>query len=206
MACAAGRRLSSVQVRDGVRVEGGISVLDELGNEHVRTVLLHKGVQLQAELAHGALRQGLQTHALLGSGHLLAVSGIGETAQLLGQLVDLLANLVGGGQGLGALSLDGGSLIGRLLHTGARRLGGGTCLVPHVGGDRQLGAAPLLGPLGSGALVAFAACGRPQRVGAPAAGALTLLGRAQGEPGVGLGGAGLARSIRSGLALLSGGL
>ena len=172
----------------------------------MRSVLLHEGVQLQAELAHGALRQSLQPHALLGPGHLLAVGGIGETAQLLGQPVDLLANLVGGGQGLGALSLDGGSLVGRLLHTGARRLGGRARLVPHVGGDRQLGAAALLGPLGSSALVAFTPCGRPQRVGAPAAGALALLCRAQGEPGIGLGGTGLARSIRSGLALLSGSL
>ena len=134
------------------------------------------------------------------------MGGIGETAQLLGQPVDLLANLVGGGQGLGALSLDGGSLVGRLLHTGARRLGGRARLVPHVGGDRQLGAAALLGPLGSSALVAFTPCGRPQRVGAPAAGALALLCRAQGEPGIGLGGTGLARSIRSGLTLLAGGL
>ena len=206
VACAADRCLSSVLVRGGVGVRdgGSISVLDELGNKHVRSVLLHEGVQLQAELVHGALRQALQTHALLGPGHLLAVGGIGEAAQLLGQLVDLLANLVGGGQSLGALGLDGRTLIGRLLHTDARRLGGGARLVPHVRGDRQLGAAPLLGPLGRGALVAFTACGRPQRVGAPAAGALTLLCGAQGEPGVGLDGAGPARGVRSGLALLAG--
>ena len=206
MACSAGRRLSGVLLRGGARVAGGISLLVELGDEHVRSVLLHEGVQLQAELAHGALRQSLQSHALLGPGHLLAMGGIGETAQLLGQLVDLLANLVGGGQGLGALGLDGRALIGRLLHTGARRLGGRARLVPHVGGDRQLAAAALLGPLGSSALVAFTPCGRPQRVGAPAAGALALLCRAQGEPGIGLGGTGLARSIRSGFALLSGSL
>ena len=208
VARAAGRHLSSLLNRGGVgaRIGGSLGVLNELGNEHVRSVLLHKGIQLQAELVHGALRQGFQTHALLGPSNLLAVGGVGEAAQLLGQPVDLLANLVGGGQGLGTLSLNGGALICRLLHTEACCLSGRPRLVPHMGGDGQLGAAPLLGPLGGGTLVPFTARRRSQRVGPPAAGALALLGSAQGEPGVGLRGAGLARGVRSGLALLSGGL
>ena len=206
MARAAGRHLSSLLNRGGVgaRIGGSLGVLNELGNEHVRSVLLHKGIQLQAELVHGALRQGFQTHALLGPSHLLAVGGVGEAAQLLGQPVDLLANLVGGGQGLGTLSLNGGALICRLLHTEACCLSGRPRLVPHMGGDGQLGAAPLLGPLGGGTLVPFTARRRSQRVGPPAAGALALLGSAQGEPGVGLRGAGLARGVRSGLTLPAG--
>jgi len=110
---------------------GCVSVLDKIGDKHVRPVLLHEGVQLQAELAHGAPCQGLQTHALLSPGHLLAVGGIGETTEFLGQPVDLLTNLIGCGQGLGSFGLNGRALIGCLLNTEARRLGGGARLHPR---------------------------------------------------------------------------
>ena len=44
----------------------------------MRPVLLHERLQLQPQLIHGALGQGLQAHALLGTGDLIAVGRIGE--------------------------------------------------------------------------------------------------------------------------------
>ena len=73
----AGRGMSIIPASSRVSASAGgcVSVLDKIGDKHVRPVLLHEGVQLQAELAHGAPCQGLQTHALLSPGHLLAVGG-----------------------------------------------------------------------------------------------------------------------------------
>ena len=164
-----------------VHAGDGIGLLDDLGDEHVRSVLLNEGFQLEAELTHGPLGQGLQAHPLLRPGHFLSMGGVGEAAELLGELVDLLANLIGCGQGLGPLGLDGGTLISRLLDAGSGRLGGG-------------------------ALFPLTARGSSQGVGTPSAGALALLGRAQRQSGVGLGAAGLARSLCRPLPLLSGAL
>ena len=189
-----------------VHAGDGIGLLDDLGDEHVRSVLLNEGFQLEAELTHGPLGQGLQAHPLLRPGHFLSMGGVGEAAELLGELVDLLANLIGCGQGLGPLGFDGGTLISRLLDAGSGRLGGGASLVPHMRGDGELGAAALLSPFGGGALFPLTARGSSQGVGTPSAGAFALLGRAQCQSGVGLGAAGLARNLRRPLSLLSGAL
>ena len=44
----------------------------------MRPVLLHERLQLQPQFVHGALSPGLQAHALLGTGDLIAVGRIGE--------------------------------------------------------------------------------------------------------------------------------
>ena len=149
-------------VRLHPRTVDDIGLFDDLGDQHVRPVLLNKWIQLEPELAHGPLGQGFQTHALLGPGDFLAVSSVGEIAELLGQLVDLLTNIVGGCQGLGALGLDGNALVGGLLDTCSRCRSGGTSLIPHMGGDGELGAAALLGPLGGGPLLTLPAGGCSQ--------------------------------------------
>ena len=162
--------------------------------------------QLHAELAHGPVGQGLQPHTLLGPGDLVTVGGVGQLGDEAGGLVNLLTYL---GSGLGrarSLSLQAVTLLLRLGSPGGRRLLGRTCLVTHVGSHGQGSCPAPPGPLGRRPRLALAPGGCAQGVGASTPRALAFLGRAQGEPGLGLGAACLTRGRGRLLALSACGL
>ena len=170
----------------------------------VRAELVDEHLGVDAELLDGLGLQRLDAGDLAGPGHLVAVGGVGEVAQLV-----LDADQLGPQGDPGLLALEPLGLRGVAQRGGAGQRGGdaldgvGGGLV-HGGGDGGLAAAALTTlaqPLAGGELVAGGAL---ERVGPALERAGPLLAGAQGQPQLGLGGAGPAGGELEAVALVGG--
>ena len=148
----------------------------------------------------------LDARHLAGARHLVAVGGVGEVAQLVLDADQLGAQGDAGLLALEAVGLGGVAQRGRAGQRGGDALDGVGGGLVHGGGDGGLAAAalaPLAQPLAGGQLVAGGAL---ERVGAALERAGALLAGAQGEPQLGLGGAGPAGGQLEPVALVGGGV
>ena len=170
----------------------------------VRAELLGEHLGVDAELLDGLGLQLLDARHLLGPGHLVAVGGVGEVAQLVLHRDQLGAQGHGGLLALEAVGLGGVAQGGGAGQGGGHPLDGVGRGGVHGRGDGGLptAALPALAqPLARGQLVAGRAL---ERVGPALQGAGPLLAGAQGEPQLGLGGAGAARGELEPVALVGG--
>ena len=171
-----------------------------------RPVVGDQPVGVEAELVERPLLELLDPHPLLGAGHLVAVHGVDQLVEVAAQVAHLLARLAQlllapGPPLLDARAFGSGQGHG-LLEPRQHPRGAAADGLAHAPLVEQLLAAgdrcrPSLA-LGPG--------GPEQRVGAAVQGAGPLLGRAQGEPRVHLGGPRDARLLGEALAVGGGGL
>ena len=172
----------------------------------VRAELLDEHLGVDAELLDGLGLQLLDPRHLAGPGHLVAVGGVGEVAQLVLDADQLGAQGDAGLLALEAVGLGGVAQRGRAGQGGGDALDGVGRGLVHGGGHGGLAAAALPAlaqPLAGGQLVAGGAL---ERVGPALERAGALLAGAQGQPQLGLGGAGPARGQLEPVALVGGGV